>query len=177
MKEVAEFVGKPELAVLLSAALPISELRGAIPLAIFGFRMVFWKAFLLGVIGNLIPILPLLYLLDPTRRLLSRTKPGRSFFNWLFERTKKRGEIVEKYESLGLLIFVATPLPMTGAWTGCVAALVFGIPQSKAFPVIVLGVIAAGVVVTVFCTLGLIGAIVAFIILLLLAGKYIWAKT
>jgi uncharacterized membrane protein len=77
------------------------------------------------------------------------------FFNWWFARTRKHSEIVEKYEALGLMLFVAIPLPMTGAWSGCVAAYLLGIKFRYAFPAIVLGVGVAGVIVTM-TTIGII---------------------
>jgi uncharacterized membrane protein len=72
-----------------------------------------------------------------------------SFFSWLFSRTRRRTkDKVEKYGALGLVPFVALPLPVTGAWTGVAAAYVFGIKFRYAFPAIALGVVIAGVIVT-----------------------------
>ncbi|RKY85110.1 hypothetical protein DRQ11_10460, partial [candidate division KSB1 bacterium] len=78
------------------------------------------------------------------------------FFDWLFRRTRKRSAVIEKYEALGLLLFVAIPLPVTGAWTGTVAAFIFGIRFRLAFPAIVGGILVAGVVVSLV-SLGVIG--------------------
>ena len=75
------------------------------------------------------------------------------FFEKLFEKARKRaGGKIEKYEALGLTLFVAIPLPVTGAWTGCVAAFIFGIPKRLAIPAIALGVTIAGAVVTLVMT-------------------------
>ena len=78
-----------------------------------------------------------------------------ALFNWLFARTRKKvkGKL-EKYGVAGLILFVAVPLPVTGAWTGCAAAHVFGIPLRKALPAVMLGILMAGVVVTLACKLG-----------------------
>jgi uncharacterized membrane protein len=70
------------------------------------------------------------------------------FFEWLFARTRKRSGALEKYGAIGLVLFVAIPLPVTGAWTGSAAAFLFGIPFRKAFPIILLGVMIAGGLVT-----------------------------
>ena len=135
-----------ELAVTALAAMPVSELRGAIPLALaMGFSPV--KAYMLAVIGNLLPVLPILFLLQPITNKLRHIKFFAKFFDWLFERTKKKARMVEKFEALGLILFVAIPLPVTGAWTGCVAATLFKIRLRYAFLSIAIGVIIAGLIV------------------------------
>jgi uncharacterized membrane protein len=145
-----------ELVVMIVGALPIAELRGAIPLALsFGFSMS--KAFWLSVIGNIIPIVPALFLLEPVSNRLRRFKLWARFFDWLFERTKKNSDTIQKYEALGLAIFVAIPLPMTGAWSGVVAASLFKIRFRYAFFAISLGVIGAGLIVSSLCALGILG--------------------
>jgi len=144
-----------ECVVLLLGALPISELRGAIPLALsFGFPL--YKAYWLSVAGNLIPVIPLLFLLEPVSSRLRKFKVWSRFFDWLFERTKRKAETVQKYEALGLALFVAIPLPVTGAWTGIVAASLFKIRFRYAFIAIVCGVLTAGLIVSALCALGMI---------------------
>jgi len=144
-----------ECIVMLVGALPISELRGAIPLAL-SFGMPMTKAFWLSVIGNSIPVMPALFLLEPVCNRLRRFKIWSRFFDWLFERTKKKADTVQKYEALGLAIFVAIPLPMTGAWSGVVAASLFKIKFRYAFIAILAGVITAGLIVSALCALGII---------------------
>jgi uncharacterized membrane protein len=144
-----------EYIVMLVGALPISELRGAIPLAL-SFGMPMSKAFWLSVLGNSIPVMPALFLLEPVSNRLRRFKIWSRFFDWLFERTKKKADTIQKYEALGLAIFVAIPLPMTGAWSGVVAASLFKIRFRYAFIAIIAGVIGAGLIVSVLCTLGII---------------------
>ncbi|MCK4260887.1 MAG: small multi-drug export protein [Halanaerobiales bacterium] len=142
-----QFLSK-ELAVLLTAAFPIVELRAAIPMAI-AFGLSPGKAFILGVVGNLLPIIPLLLLLDPVTRFLTRHfRTFARFFEWLHARTLKKSDKIEKYGALGLIIFTAVPLPTTGAWTACVAAILFQIPFKRAFFAISIGVVIAGVVMT-----------------------------
>lgn len=137
-----------ELIVLIISMLPISELRGAIPVAIFKFNMPIFKAYIISVIGNLIPVLPIIYFLEPIRRFLSKIKLFRKFFDWLYERTYKRSKKVMKYGAIGLALFVAIPLPVTGAWTGSVAAIIFNIKPQYAFPSIIAGVLVAGIIVS-----------------------------
>jgi len=166
----------PEISVLLFSMLPIAELRGAIPLALIKFHFPFWKAYILGVVGNLTPIYPLLILLEPLSSWLSKTKPGKIFFKWLFERTRRKSKIIERYEALGLLIFVAIPLPFTGAWTGAVAASLFRIDKSKSLLIITLGVSVAGAIVTSLVLLGYIGAFIVGGILLYSAIRFLLKK-
>jgi uncharacterized membrane protein len=73
------------------------------------------------------------------------------FFNWLFARTRRYDSKIEKYGALGLAPFVAIPLPVTGAWTACAVAFVFGIRCRYAFAAILAGVIIAGLIVTLSC--------------------------
>lgn len=140
----------PELAVFLIGTLPIFELRGAIPVAVGYYGMTPAKAYLLSVVGNLVPVVPLLLFLEPVSDWL-RNRFGffETFFTWLFERThRKHSERYDKYGALALIPFVAIPLPVTGAWTGCAAAFVFGIKFRYSLPAITFGVLFAGVVVT-----------------------------
>jgi len=141
----------PELSVFLISMLPISELRGAIPLAATVYNMPIWSAFICSVLGNLIPIFLVIFGLDLliNKFLIHRIYIFNRFFTWLFERTKRRHSAkIEKWQDLALLTFVALPLPGTGAWTGALIAFVFGIPLRRAFPVISLGVIIAGIIVS-----------------------------
>jgi uncharacterized membrane protein len=147
-------------ATIIIAMLPISELRGAIPLAhapveLGGYGMPVPEAYVLAVIGNMIPVIPLLLYLEPVSDFLQRWKVWDVFFTWLFTRTyHKHNERMEKYGTLALTIFVAIPLPVTGAWTGCAAAFVFGIKFQHALLAIFTGVLIAGVIVSVFTVTG-----------------------
>jgi len=137
------------LMTLIVAALPISEVRGAIPLAVgvYGFSPL--EAYLISVLGNLLPIAPLLLFLGPVSDFLRRFSLGDRFFTWLFSRTRRK--YIQDHENFGLTalaIFVAVPLPMTGAWTGCAIAFLLGFRFWPAFAAIAAGVLIAGVVVT-----------------------------
>ena len=137
------------LMTLVAAALPISEVRGAIPLAIGVYGYSPPEAYLLSVFGNLLPIIPLLLFLGPVSDYLRRFRWGDRFFSWLFARTRKK--YIQEHENFGLTalaIFVAIPLPMTGAWTGCAIAFLLGFRFWPAFAAIAAGVLLAGVIVT-----------------------------
>ncbi len=137
----------PELITFLVAALPVAEVRGAIPVGI-ALHLSYPEAFCWAVLGNLLPVVPLLLFLDPVADWLRRFPIWRSFFEWLFARAAAKGKIVERYEALGLAIFVAIPLPMTGAWTGCAVASLFKLRFVSALWSIAAGVLGAGLLVS-----------------------------
>ncbi|KKG09728.1 small multi-drug export protein [Methanosarcina sp. 2.H.A.1B.4] len=144
------------LAVMVIGALPISELRGAIPVAMGIYGMGPLEAYVLSVLGNLIPVVPLLLFLEPVSGYLRRYHIFDVFFTWLFSRTRRNHtENFEKYGLLALTLFVAVPLPVTGAWTGCAAAFVFGIKFKHSLPAIAAGVMIAGAIVTVLTMTGM----------------------
>ncbi len=145
----------PWLGIILIAMLPVFELRGSIPIAILEYGSDPFTAFYLSVIGNMIPVIPLLLFLEPVSNYLRRWKMWDNFFTWLFERThRKHSASFEKYGSIGLAVFVGIPLPATGAWTGCAAAFVFGFKFKHAFLAILAGVIMAGIIMTVVTMTG-----------------------
>ncbi len=139
----------PELATFIISMLPISELRGAIPVAIGVYNLNPAEAYFIAVIGNMIPVIFILKYINPiSKYLMSKSKFFDKFFTFLFERTrKKHNGKFEKWGALALITFVAIPLPVTGGWSGALAAFVFGIPFKKALPLIFLGIIIAGIIV------------------------------
>ena len=144
----------PELVVVLIAALPIVELRGAVPVGIFVFKMSWWQAVLWSVLGNIAPIIIVLLLLERIVAWLSHIPLFRRFFEWLFARARSKSASIQKYEFWGLATFVGIPLPGTGAWTGAVAAEVLGLSYWKSLLSIFVGVLMAATVVTFLSVLG-----------------------
>jgi len=143
--------------IFLAAMTPIGELRASIPLGLTYLHQPWFLVFVISVIGNMIPPVFILWLFPKfSGWLMSHSKLMNRLLNWLFERTRKKAhDKIEKYGDLALIIFVAIPLPNTGAWTGALAAWLFGIPMKRALPNILYGVIIAGVIVTLI-TAGLI---------------------
>ncbi len=150
-----------EAIIVVISALPVVELRLALPIAINVFHMAWYKAYCLAVIGNLLPVPILLLFLDSLAKLVGRAEMGRRVVNWVFERTRRQGKRIERYEKIGLTLFVAIPLPVTGAWTGSIAAFLLGLKFRYAFLSILVGVIIAGAIVTSLCLLGWVGAVIA----------------
>ena len=146
-----------ELWTIIIAASPIVELRGAIPMAMGIFNFSWSKALFLSLIGNLLPIIPLLWFLDKLSGYLSeRFVFFNKFFTWLFTRTReKTTNSFNRWGKWALIIFVAIPLPFTGVWTGSAAAFLFGVEYKQAFCLISLGAVLAGIIVTILTSLGI----------------------
>ncbi|MEA2006571.1 MAG: small multi-drug export protein [Patescibacteria group bacterium] len=139
-----------QVAIMIIGMTPIFELRGSIPVAIGLYKMSVPSAYFWSVIGNIVPTVLIVLLLDKVVKILStRFEFFDKFFQWLFDRTRKRAQDkIEKYGPWGLFVLVAIPLPVTGGWTGALAAFLFGIEKKKSIPIIVLGIMVAGVIVT-----------------------------
>mgnify|MGYP000971750368 CR=1 FL=1 len=105
----------PVLIILIISMLPLIELRGSIPVAILLFKMSWQEALILSLIGNMLPIPLILLFMDWFFESISRFPLGKRFTNWLFTRTRRKGKAIERYEAIGLAIFVGIPLPGTGA--------------------------------------------------------------
>lgn len=139
-----------EFWTILISASPIVELRGAIPVAIGIFSFSWPKALFLSLIGNILPIIPIIWFLNKLSGYLSEQFSAFDrFFNWLFERTRtKTRNSFDKWGKWALVAFVAIPLPFTGVWTGSIAAFLFGVKYKNAFWLISLGALLAGILVT-----------------------------
>lgn len=145
----------PQLATLLLGMLPIGEIRAALPVALTVYKLSLPSAIFWGVLGNILPVYILLVFFERfTNWLRPRSKAYDRFCTWLFERTRRKlHSQIEKYGYWALAIFVGIPLPVTGAWTGTVAAFVFGLDKRKAFLAIVTGILLSTSIVA-FITLG-----------------------
>jgi uncharacterized membrane protein len=137
-----------ELIAIVISMLPIVELRGALPVGVW-LGMSIPQAFAFSVLGNMIPVPLIFYLLGPVEKILRMWGKWDRFFDKLYQKTRARASgKIERYKELGLILFVAIPLPVTGAWTGTLIAYLFGLPFKKSFLVIVLGVLIAGGIVS-----------------------------
>lgn len=136
---------------------PVIELRGSIPIAIQVYKLPIWSAYLFSVLGNLVPLILIIWLLSPVSKFFSsKINICDRIFTWVFAHTKKAHQSkFEKWgKNLAVIILIAVPIPFIGGWSGAVAAFVFEIPFKKALPLVVIGSLLAGVVVTIL-TLGI----------------------
>lgn len=136
------------LFTMLVSMVPIIELRGGVP---FGTALGLapGQALIAAIIGNMLPI-P--FIIVYIRRIFYRMRRKSARLNRLVDKLEKKahlkGQKVTKYKYIGLWLFVAIPLPGTGAWTGALAAAFLDMPLRKALPSIFLGVITAGLIMT-----------------------------
>jgi uncharacterized membrane protein len=130
------------------AMVPVVELRGAIPYGVLAGLSV-PAAFIIAVIGNLLPI-PFLVVF--TRKVFEWLRTKSEWLDGIVRKLEakadKKKDVVMKYEFWGLVLLVAIPLPGTGAWTGALVAAMMDMRLKRAMPAITLGVFIAGVVVT-----------------------------
>ncbi|MFH1253396.1 MAG: small multi-drug export protein [Candidatus Uhrbacteria bacterium] len=140
----------PEILTLFSAALPLTELRGSIPLAVSVFHLAPWTAFFYSIIGNALPVPIIFFLLPKILIWLEKRIPWlhKYLVVWLEKKRAKFQNSYDKYGALALAIFVAIPLPMTGAWTGAALATILKIKPKYSFSAVILGMVVAGVIVT-----------------------------
>ena len=146
---VGFFEGFPkELALIIISAFPIVELRGGI-IAAKLMGVPFALGFPLCIFGNLLPMPFVLLFLNKIFAFLRRFPFFDKFLNFLDEKAEKNKEKVERWKIWGLVLFVGIPLPGTGAWTGALVANALNMPIKKSLPAIVLGVVIAGVIMSI----------------------------
>lgn len=143
----SSFIGKI-ISTIVVAMAPVVELRGAIPIGT-AMGLNYWVAFIAAVIGNMIPVPFIMLFIRQIFNWMRKSKTFGKLVDKLETRAHSKGEVVKKYETLGLFILVAIPLPGTGAWTGALIATLLDMKIKRAFPTIMAGVIVAGIIITV----------------------------
>jgi len=147
-----------EMIVFVISMVPILELRGGL-LAASVMNIDIVNAIWYCVIGNIIPVPFILLLITPVFNWLKGTKTFRPMVEKLESRAMGKSEQIEKYQFLGLVLFVGIPLPGTGAWTGSLIASLLGMKFKKAFPAVLLGIVMATVIMSIV-SYGLLGALI-----------------
>ncbi|MDP2696438.1 MAG: small multi-drug export protein [bacterium] len=151
-----------ELLTILFGATPIGEVRAAIPVAIFAFGFAPLKAYFLAVFGNLLPIVPGLFFLHYiSTYLMEKNYWANRFLSWVFKYTRDRyrQKFIEAEQQhhhhhwrefwrfMALMAFVAIPFPITGVWSGMVAAFVFGFSFWRSVAALSIGAAISGLIV------------------------------
>ena len=139
---------------MLVSMLPVIELRGGLPFGV-ALGLPYYLAFPAAVIGNLIPApIIIIYI----RRIFELMRKHLPWLNFLVDKLERKahlkGKKVQKYQYVGLWLFVAIPLPGTGAWTASMAAAFLGMRLKKAMPAIVMGVLSAGCIMLALTHVG-----------------------
>lgn len=137
------------LSVFGMAALPVLELRGAVPYGV-AMDLPLPAVLTVSILGNLLPVpFIILFIRQILAWMKAKSRRLRGIAEKLEARAQAKGDILVKYETLGLFILVAIPLPGTGAWTGSLVAALFDLRMKHALPAIFLGVITAGLIMSV----------------------------
>lgn len=161
VESIVTFLGgkvSSELIALIVSMMPVLELRGGL----FAAKLMdidFFKAFLICFVGNMLPIPLILLFIRKIFNLLKKNAKVEEIIEKFEARSLRKADKVKKYRLWGLFIFVAIPLPGTGAWTGALVADLLDIRIRHSLPTIALGVLVAGVIVSClsYGLLGLLG--------------------
>ena len=146
--------GGKELGIFLCSMVPVIELRGAIPLGWFlEPQTPWWLTYLLAVAGNMLPVPFILLLIRQVLTVMEKMpiKFVRAFAAWLRRKAEKNTDKIQRFGFWGLCFFIAIPLPVTGAWTGSLVAATVHMKFWRAMLSALLGVMIAGVIVTLIC--------------------------
>ena len=136
------------LQTFLISMVPVIELRGAIPYGV-ARGLEFWQAIPVAIVGNLVPVPFIILFIKKIFSWMRRYFPKLDgFVSKLENRALSKTDTVKKYAFWGLFLFVAIPLPGTGAWTGALIAAMLDMKVKDAFPSIALGVVTAGAIIT-----------------------------
>ena len=137
----------PEFYTFFISMVPVIELRGAIPVG-QALGLSFWECFFISVVGNMLPVPIILLFVRFVLNWMKGVKHLDKIANWVFNKAEKHSGKVTKYATWGLFLFVAVPLPGTGAWTGSLIAALLDMRLKKALPSVLAGVIVAGLLVS-----------------------------
>ncbi len=143
------------LALFFVSIIPFIELRGAIPFGILALGMPWYEVLLISFISNCLPIPFVILLARPVFAYLKKTKLLSGFAHKLEAKMMKKSEKVTKYKIIGLFLFVAIPLPGTGAYSGGLIAALLDMRLGKSFMSIAAGVLVAGIIITILSMCGL----------------------
>ena len=143
------------LFTMMVSMLPIIELRGGLPFGV-AMGLPYYLAFPFAVLGNLIPAPFIIVYIRRIFKLMRKYMPKlNSLVDKLEKKAHLKGKKMQKYQYLGLWLFVAIPLPGTGAWTGCLAAAFLEMRLKKAMPAVILGVLTAGTIMLTLTHVGI----------------------
>ncbi len=138
--------------------LPIAEIRGSIIYCFaqgFGSDLInLFIMYVIAVIGNFLPVPFIILLFRPLLKFFKRFRLFRGICQWLEDRTHKKAGKMSSLGPIALYIFVAIPLPTTGAWTGSMIAGLFDMRLKRSLPPIFLGILTSGLIMMLLCKIG-----------------------
>lgn len=133
--------------VFFASAIPVTELRAAIPFGIAGGMSPF-SAWVWGVLGNLLPIPFILYMWPLIYKIFDAIPFTRGVLHRFVDKAREKGKTIEKKGTIGLTVFVGIPLPVTGVWTGSLISFFLGLKPLRAAGAMALGAMISGTIVT-----------------------------
>ena len=138
-----------ELIVFIISMVPILELRGGLVAAsLLGIGV--WKAVIICFVGNIVPIPFILLFITPIFNWMKTTKLFSPLVHKLEKKSMAKSDKIQKYEFLGLVLFVGIPLPGTGAWTGSLVAALFEMDRKKSLLAVIIGSLLASIIMMIF---------------------------
>ena len=138
-----------ELAVVIIPMVALVELRSEVPLGVMAAGMPWYEVLPLAYLGNLLPIPFALFFGEKVLDWVGTLRPFTGFVTRYKAKLESKKDQVTKYARIGLFLFVAVPLPGTGAWSGALIATLLEMPKGKALLSIAGGVVAAGLIMLV----------------------------
>ncbi|MDD4690437.1 MAG: small multi-drug export protein [Eubacteriales bacterium] len=143
------------ITVLFWSMVPIVELRGAIPIGTMALDLPMWSTYIVAVIGNLIPVPFIIKFIRPIFEYLESKPAFKNLVAHYIDKANRNAQKVRNYKMWGLFIFVALPLPGTGAWTGALVAAIMDMRIKDSFLPIALGVATAGLIMIILSAFGI----------------------
>ena len=144
--------------VFFISMVPVIELRGAIPIGVFSLDLPLIPTYIVAILGNILPVPFLILFSKRVLTWLTGFKKIGPIFQRIIDSGQRKAEKLGKYELFGLLVFVAIPLPGTGAWTGSLIAALLQLRVKSSFFAISAGVVIAGIIMSL-ASAGLLGAL------------------
>ena len=134
--------------VFFGSAIPLTEQRAAIPLGIWAMALSPAPVMVVSLLGSLLPVPFVMLFFTTVINFLSRFPKLAFFTNFVNRKVRAGSKKVERYKEIGLIIFIAIPLPMTGLWTGSAIAAFLGFDFKKSFACAVLGGLISALAIT-----------------------------
>ena len=141
--------------VFLLSMLPITELRFSIPYGINFYSIDNYKVVFISIIGNIMIGYLVVYVIGPVMQYLKKISLFESLISYIFKRTLSNSKSIEKKKFYGLMLFVSIPLPLTGVWTGALAAYLLNLNRKNTLLSISLGVLISSSIVTTLTLLSI----------------------
>ncbi len=135
--------------ILILAAIPIIEQKAAIPIGVIAGLPV-WEVYILTLIGAIIPSPFIVWFIEHIFKFLRRYPIMDKIITKIEDKTQGKSESIQKYKLLGLIMFVAIPLPGTGVWTGSLAAVLLGLEKKSAVMAVFIGAAICGLLILAF---------------------------